>query len=726
MKLRMLYALVFLSATVQAQSDLIVAATPVLTPKTGTYTTAQTVTITDATSDATIYYTTNGSTPTTASSKYTAAIKVSATETIEAIAVVKGDSNSAVASATYTIETPTATPVFSPAGGSYTAAQSVSMSDATKGASIFYTTNGSTPTSASTKYTTPISISDSTTVKAIAVAKDYTQSAVASATYTITAASAPPLAWVPFVLTPTYGTTGGKNGLILMSATNLAASPTPIYVTTQPVQSVAILQQFPIGSYPNAEGELNVLGAIQLYVYATAGADGKIHLYGLNLTDSTAVPVPTQLSTLSLPALTSYCGGAVIQTNLNDATSVGLLITIAGPNGCAGGNNSYQYVKYSDSPTTSPLPVSLPYYSAWITPTYNYDGTLSGLLAQTQASDTSVTNTYFYTGDSFINPKLLLSNTPFFFLSTVPPKSSTGAPSYVGSVYSSTTNESTLYVISAGGAVSTRAIPGEVLSSVFDDNNFYFSTATSLTGGIYSIYQIPLSFVGTPELLYGGTDIDFPQLVGSDDKDLVVQTDNEVFALPVGQTSTAPKVIAGPLTGDYILGASVVAASRTTAVGSNVFISELNFNLSTKSIVLGPSGVVRQPLENGATYDVAGNLYVTGGAPLGTFVPSVIIQVSGITDTGSFAGYGGGHFNVVNVATLASTSLITASGALYTIPTGDGYNGGLFALAPTLAAGSLDVLELYGASEIGLVADLTKHLIVPISIKNTDVSVFSN
>ena len=162
------------------------AATPMFSPAAGTYTSAQSVTLSDATAGATIYYTTDGSTPTTASTKYTGAITVSTTETIEAIAVATGNANSAVATATYTISIPTAaTPTFSPAAGTYTAAQSVTLADATAGATIYYTTDGSTPTASSTKYTAAIAVAATETIKAIAVASGYNDSPVATAAYTI-------------------------------------------------------------------------------------------------------------------------------------------------------------------------------------------------------------------------------------------------------------------------------------------------------------------------------------------------------------------------------------------------------------------------------------------------------------------------------------------------------------------------------------------------------------
>lgn len=78
-----------------------------------------------------------------------------------------------------------ALPAFNPAAGAYTGAQQVTITDATPGAAIYYTSDGTTPTKSSTKYTVPIAISASTTIKALAVATGYLNSSVATASYTI-------------------------------------------------------------------------------------------------------------------------------------------------------------------------------------------------------------------------------------------------------------------------------------------------------------------------------------------------------------------------------------------------------------------------------------------------------------------------------------------------------------------------------------------------------------
>ena len=158
-------------------------------PAAGTYTSIQAVTISTTTSGASIRYTTDGSTPTeTVGTAYSAPIRVATTETIKAIAYEAGWTDSTVATAAYTISGAVATPIFNPQAGTYSFDQSVTISCATSGAVIHYTTDGSTPTSSSATYSAAIPVAGSgtnETIKAIATETGMTDSLVASAAYAI-------------------------------------------------------------------------------------------------------------------------------------------------------------------------------------------------------------------------------------------------------------------------------------------------------------------------------------------------------------------------------------------------------------------------------------------------------------------------------------------------------------------------------------------------------------
>jgi hypothetical protein len=78
-----------------------------------------------------------------------------------------------------------ATPAASPGAGAVSSGTTVSLSTSTGGAAIYYTTNGNTPTTSSTAYTSPIPITSATTIKAIAVKSGMTNSDVLTASYTI-------------------------------------------------------------------------------------------------------------------------------------------------------------------------------------------------------------------------------------------------------------------------------------------------------------------------------------------------------------------------------------------------------------------------------------------------------------------------------------------------------------------------------------------------------------
>ena len=176
----------------------------------GTYSTAQTVMLSDTTNGVTIYYTTDGSTPTTSSYGYSPSLSkglsIPFSETIKAFAVASGCQPSAIVTETYTLSTKVAPPTFNPPGATYSSAQIVFITDATPGVNFLYTTDGSTPTASSPEIPGgPLTVSTSETVNAIAVAGGYTinsagASAVATATYTLS---------LPQAATPTFNVPSG-------------------------------------------------------------------------------------------------------------------------------------------------------------------------------------------------------------------------------------------------------------------------------------------------------------------------------------------------------------------------------------------------------------------------------------------------------------------------------------------------------------------------------------
>lgn len=154
-------------------------ARPVASVTGGTYEYAQTVTLVLNPPDATCRYTLDGSTPTpSVGTVYSGPVSVSSSATLKAIAYKSGLENSPVMSEAYTITGQVFTPTSNTPSGDYHGTQSVTLATATSGATIYYTTNGSTPTSGSTTYSSPISVSTATTVKAIAIKSGLADSAV--------------------------------------------------------------------------------------------------------------------------------------------------------------------------------------------------------------------------------------------------------------------------------------------------------------------------------------------------------------------------------------------------------------------------------------------------------------------------------------------------------------------------------------------------------------------
>ena len=124
------------------------------------------------TCSSTLAINTSGSTP-----AGTSAITVAAT----------GGGLTRTTSFNLTVNLPTvATPTITPNGGSFSGSVSVTLQTATSGASIYYTTDGSTPTQSSMLYAGAFTLTNSATVKSIAFKTGSNASAQASANFTVT------------------------------------------------------------------------------------------------------------------------------------------------------------------------------------------------------------------------------------------------------------------------------------------------------------------------------------------------------------------------------------------------------------------------------------------------------------------------------------------------------------------------------------------------------------
>ena len=215
-------------------------AAPSFTPAAGPYGPAQSVTISTATSGATIRYTTNGTTPSsTVGTVYSSPVSITTTTTLQAIAYATNYANSSVTSGVFTINGACATPAFSPAAGTYTNSPTITISTTTNGASIRYTTNGTTPSATvGTVYGGPVLLNATGTLQAIAYASGYSNSSVASGVYTLQCAA------------PSFSPAAGTytNGTIVTINTSTAGAST-YYTTdgTMPSSTNGTLYSNPIG-----------------------------------------------------------------------------------------------------------------------------------------------------------------------------------------------------------------------------------------------------------------------------------------------------------------------------------------------------------------------------------------------------------------------------------------------------------------------------------------------
>ena len=173
----------------------------------GTYDNDVTLSISSE-SGADVFYTLDGSEPTTSSSKYSSPLAISKKTIVKAIAA-KGSQLSPVVEETFIMKVGHVSASVS--GGIYDEAKSVELSTPTVGATIYYTMDGSTPTKSSYRYSQAIRLTDDTTLKAVALKDGYEASSALELKYTFNKPEAP-------TFSIGSGTYGEGSGVSLLSS----------------------------------------------------------------------------------------------------------------------------------------------------------------------------------------------------------------------------------------------------------------------------------------------------------------------------------------------------------------------------------------------------------------------------------------------------------------------------------------------------------------------------
>jgi hypothetical protein len=294
-------------------------ATPTFSVSQGAYYSAQTVTVGDTTPNATIYCAINAAPMIASSSICVGPITVSSSETLEAIATASGYSQSAAATAVYTINPPqAATPTVSVAGGSYTAAQTVTVGDATPNATIYCAINAAPTIASSNICTGPITVSSSETLEAIATASGYSQSAAATAVYTINIPANP----APFIgsMTPAYVSAGGAAFTLTVNGEGFTANSTVYWgtaaVATTYVSAGQLTAQVPATSIASGD----IAFAITVQTPAPGGGTSDALTFEVDSAASTAAPPIFTATTAIVSAGTTASYTVTLPSNVTALT----------------------------------------------------------------------------------------------------------------------------------------------------------------------------------------------------------------------------------------------------------------------------------------------------------------------------------------------------------------------------------------------------------------------
>jgi len=648
---------------------------PTFSVAAGTYTSSQTVSISDATAGTSIYYTTNGTTPSPSSTKYSSAITVSATETLEAIAVETGQTNSPVATAAYVINPGLPAPTFSVAAGTYTSSQTVSISDATAGTTIYYTTNGSAPTTSSSVYGGAITVSSTETLEAIAAEAGYTNSAVTSALYTISSSTLPAPSFSPAagLYTSPQGVkiTDASAGATIYYTTN-GTTPTTsstVYTgtiwqsSTQTLEAIAVQTGYANSAVTTAAYTIAPVLPTPTFSlaggqtpYATAQSVTISDQAGATIYYTTNGTTPTASSTKYSGAITVSATETIeaiaIETGYTNSAVASVLYTIAPPTVAAptfspapGFYTSPQGVQIADTTGgatiyyttdgTTPTTSSIQYRGAiW----QSQSQTLRAIAVETGYATSPVTTAAYTIAPVLPTPTFSLAGgqTPYTTPQIVTISDQAGATIYYTTNGTTPTTASAVY----SGAITVSST--ETIEAIAVETGFTNSAVGSV------LYTIATSTLPAPMFSPGAGTYTTSQSVSIADatagatiyyttNGAMPTTSSSVYSGAISVSATETVEAIAVETG-YITSPPSTGAYTITGSGSSNVVEDFTISSSGTSAVVSPGGSVSYaltvtPLSPAITFPTAINLSANG-LPQGatySFSPAAVAEGAGAT-----------------------------------------------------------------------------------------------
>lgn len=493
-------------------------------------------------------------------------------------------------------------------------------------------------------------------------------------------------------------------------------SPTepPKRITTQPV----LVLGAHVSQSLDAQGKMHA-GNPDLLFFTSEEPGGDHHVWSLNVTGNSNL-VPRQLSSLTLPYYQEHfgpgvngplvaCGSQAIAKDLSDPTSVLLFISVPTSQFpyCTTNPATTQWylLRWSDGPGTPP--VSLPLLTSAILPLYRPDGILAGLVAVDSAHNLSL-----YPDETMTNARVLLTDVVSVrSRQERGPRLEVSDPTYSflqvmqapGALYGS------VYRIDYTGHISgsLHDFAGSVDEAVVESNTLFVTEANSYPGystelvarvpGDGSAAQVLSNFYKS-DLQGGG----LPVLAGISGPTLVlsaVTPQQQDLVQTLRKDGPGDPVTIG--TYDDGIDVRVVDGDILVSVFSNTTNPEGVTQYQSSTQVMDSTGAVLQPLTPSSEF-------LSGSTPL--------LQVRGIADTGG--GVGGGKLYTLDLSQPSaplSPAFELIGGAPFSFPSNSQYVG--------LTYNQIDsshAFVQYG--DRGLVLDLARRIVVPVSIPNASLS----